>query len=82
MRRKRLLPFAPAKSPDRHKAELYNVQKDFDELHNLIDDPRQLGRIAEMRNEMTRLMQELGMTRDVMPIDEGIKQELPDQKIR
>ena len=39
-------------------------------------------RIAQMRQDLARLMREAGLTDDRMPLDEGIKQALPDLKIR
>jgi N-acetylglucosamine-6-sulfatase len=68
--------------PDRHMAELYDLEHDPDELHNLIGDPAQEGRIRELRAELDRLKRQTGLVRDAMPLDEGIKQELPDSKIR
>jgi arylsulfatase A-like enzyme len=68
--------------PDRHKAELYNLKDDPGELHNLIDEPRYAGKRAELQRELARLMVETGLTQDRMPLDEGIKQSLPDLKIR
>jgi N-acetylglucosamine-6-sulfatase len=68
--------------PDRHKAELYDLVKDPEERKNLIDDPAQADRVKELQAELARLMRETGIERDVMPLDEGIKQALPDQKIR
>jgi N-acetylglucosamine-6-sulfatase len=67
---------------DRHKAELYNLKADPEQLHNLIDDPRQAARLAELQRELTRQMANLGLREDRMPLDEGIKQSLPDLKIR
>jgi len=71
-------------SPDRYIAELYNVKNDPEEDHNLINVPEFSGKIPELKAELTRLMAETGLTpeNDKMPIDEGIKKELPDQKIR
>jgi N-acetylglucosamine-6-sulfatase len=68
--------------PDRHKAELYNVRADPEESRNLIDDPRYAGKVKELQAELTRLMRATGVEKDVMPLDEGIKAELPDLKIR
>jgi N-acetylglucosamine-6-sulfatase len=68
--------------PPRHRAELYDLKHDPEERHNLIDDPAQAGRIQELQAELARLMKETGLVHDAMPIDEGVKQELPDQKIR
>jgi N-acetylglucosamine-6-sulfatase len=71
-------------SPDRHTAELYNVEFDPEERHNLVDNPKYAGVVKEMRRELVRAMKAVGLDpeNDPMPIDEGIKQELPDAKIR
>jgi len=70
--------------PDRHRAELYNIEFDPDERRNLIDHPRYAGIVAEMQRELLKVMREVRLTpeNDRMPVDAGIKQELPDQKIR
>ncbi len=70
--------------PDRHLAELYNIEFDPEERYNLIDRPKYAGIVQQLRGELTRLMAETGLTteNDKMPLDEGIKQELPDAKIR
>jgi len=68
--------------PDRHKAELYNLAADPGELHNLIDDPDCAAKVAELKAELKRLMQQTGALPDKMPIDEGIKSELPEDSIR
>jgi N-acetylglucosamine-6-sulfatase len=69
-------------NPDRHLAELYDLKKDPDERRNLIRDPSAQGKLKELQAELARLMQESGLSHDEMPLDEGIKQQLPDQKIR
>jgi arylsulfatase A-like enzyme len=68
--------------PDRHKRELYHVSVDPEETQNLIDAPAQQPRIAELRAELDRLIRETGAVPDRMPLDEGIKDQLPDLKIR
>ncbi len=70
--------------PDRHMAELYNVEFDPDERYNLIANPKYSGIVAGLKVRLEQLMEEAGlpMQADRMPIDEGIKSELPDQKIR
>jgi N-acetylglucosamine-6-sulfatase len=65
-----------------HKSELYDLDADPDELVNLIDDSRHRSRIADMHAELDRQLKALGAWPDVMPIDEGIGQELPDAAIR
>ena len=64
------------------QGRLYNLKTDPDELKNLIDDPAQAARVAGMRQELARLILAAGLTEDRMPLDEGIKQTLPDLKIR
>ncbi len=68
--------------PDRHMAELYDLQADPGEERNLIADPAHAPRVAQLKTELARLKLETGLVNDVMPLDEGIKKELPDQKIR
>ena len=70
--------------PDRHLAELYDLSSDPQERRNLIKVSQFAGKLSELKVELAYLMQETGLTAetDRMPIDEGIKKELPDQKIR
>jgi arylsulfatase A-like enzyme len=70
--------------PDRHQAELYHLKADPGERKNLIADPAAARQLEELRAELTRRMGEAGLTpaTDTMPIDAGVKKELPDQKIR
>ncbi len=71
-------------SPDRHMAELYNLRKDPAESRNLANDPKFAGKRRELEQQLTTLLTAEGLApdKDKMPIDEGIKKELPDQKIR
>jgi N-acetylglucosamine-6-sulfatase len=71
-------------SPDKHLAELYDVKRDPDERRNLIGVPKHADKIKELQAELARLMKETGLTpeKDKMPLDEGVKKELPDPKIR
>ena len=71
-------------SPDKHMAELYDVKNDPDERSNLSILPGMASKLAEMQAALSRLMKETGLTKDNdrMPLDEGIKKELPDAKIR
>ena len=68
--------------PDRHKAELYDLKADPDERNNLIDAPAQAATLRGLQAELVELMNSSGALPDKMPIDEGIKSQLPDQKIR
>jgi N-acetylglucosamine-6-sulfatase len=70
--------------PDRHMAELYNVEFDPEERRNLIANPRYAPVAAELREKLTLLMTEAGLPpeKDRMPLDEGVKKVLPEAKIR
>ncbi len=69
-------------SPDKHLAELYDLKSDPEERHNLIAKPEHAAKLRELQAELNRLLLEVGVQQDKMPLDEGIKQQLPDQKIR
>ena len=68
-------------SPDRWKAELYNLKDDPLETKNLIDDPAAAAKLNELRAELAKLQRETGDP-GTMPIDEGIKQSLPEDAHR
>jgi len=68
--------------PDRHKAELYNLRKDPGETRNLINDPTYGDKVTELKAELKRLMKEAGGLPDKMPLDQGVKSELPEESIR
>ena len=68
--------------PHRHLSELYDLQNDPEETKNLIHDPAQQKLIADLQQELDRLLKETGALPDKMPLDAGIKAELPDLKIR
>jgi len=67
---------------DRHKAELYDLKNDPGELKNLIDDPARAATIADLRKQLQLLMKQTGALLDKMPLDEGVKKELPEESIR
>ena len=69
-------------SPDRHMAELYDLKNDPGERNNLINDPKQSERIEQLKTELRQLMTATDAFPDKMPIDEGIKSNLPDAAIR
>jgi arylsulfatase A-like enzyme len=71
-------------SPDRHLAELYDLKSDPDELVNLAADPAHAETRAALERQLAEVLATHGLTpaTDRMPIDEGIKKELPDAKIR
>ena len=60
--------------PDRHLAELYDLKRDPEERHNLIDDRRRPGR-SELQAELARADggERASTDHDRMPLDEGIK---------
>jgi len=51
-------------------------------MKNLISNPQFEAKKRELEVMLAVLMDESGIKEDKMPIDEGIKKELPDQKIR
>jgi arylsulfatase A-like enzyme len=69
-------------SPDRHLAELYDLQADPEETVNLIGKSEFSATVAELNAELARLMKEAEGIPDKMPLDEGIKSGLPEKTIR
>ena len=68
--------------PDRHMAELYHLACDPHERCNLVNDPACADIIRHLQAELIRQMAAVGIGDDKMPLDDGVKQQLPDQKIR
>jgi arylsulfatase A-like enzyme len=68
--------------PDRHMAELYDVQQDPEETTNLIHDPKYAAIVETLGQELHSLMAASDALPDKMPIDAGIGTELPDAAIR
>jgi N-acetylglucosamine-6-sulfatase len=64
--------------------ELYDLEADPNELHNLAKDSAYLITLASLETQLTQVLEAEGLTPDTdkIPIDEGIKTQLPDQKIR
>ncbi len=73
-------------SPQRHQSELYDLASDPNEHHNLINDPQHAENIKQLSSQLAALMTAADITAkvdaDKMPIDEGIKANLPDKAIR
>jgi len=71
-------------SADKHLSELYDLPNDPGETKNLINDPKLASTITELKAELAKLMLSTGLDAqtDKMPMDEGVKSELPDAKIR
>jgi len=70
-------------SPDKHMAELYHLKTDPEENINLIDKPEYSALVGQLRSELDRLIAKANPQKaDTMPVDQGIKGELPDEKIR
>lgn len=70
-------------SSDKHMAELYHLKTDPGETSNLIADEKYQGTITRLKKELDQRISESHPSgKDRMPMDEGIKGELPDEKIR
>jgi N-acetylglucosamine-6-sulfatase len=69
-------------SPAPHQSELYHLAEDPGELVNLIDVPPHRARAVQMHEALDRQLIAIGAWPDVMPLDEGIGQELPEESIR
>ncbi|HCS54906.1 sulfatase [uncultured Rubinisphaera sp.] len=70
-------------SPDKHMAELYDLENDPGEMHNLIDKPEHKELISKLKKQLDDLIAKTGgKSWETLPMDEGIKTELPDADIR
>ena len=71
-------------SPDQHLPELYNLRNDPGERHNLATVKEYATIRHRLEQQLADMLAAEGLTpdKDKMPLDEGIKTELPDQKIR
>jgi N-acetylglucosamine-6-sulfatase len=71
-------------SPDNHMAEMYHLKQDPAESKNLANDSAHAATRTKLEHQLTTLLAAEGLTpdKDTMPLDEGIKPQLPDQKIR
>ena len=69
---------------DRHLPEMYDLAADPDERNNLAVDPAHAATRADLERQLAGLLTSFGLTpeKDTMPLDEGIKSDLPDQKVR
>lgn len=63
--------------PDRHLAELYDLEADPLEVRNLAADPRQAEQVKAMQAELERVMKDAGALPDKLRLDEGIRNVLP-----
>lgn len=68
--------------PDRHQPDLFHLECDPEETRNVISDEQHADVRRRLDAELTRLLEELDAHPDTMPLDEGIKKELPDPTIR
>jgi N-acetylglucosamine-6-sulfatase len=68
--------------PLRHTEELYDMAADPGESRNLARDPASRQKLLELRAALAELLAATGAQPDVMPIDQGIKGELPEASIR
>ena len=68
--------------PLRHREELYNLAVDPEESNNLAETASSRKKLQEMRLSLAQLLTETGADPDPMPLDQGIKGELPEESIR
>lgn len=64
-------------SPDRYAAELYDLEVDPLEMRNLIDKAEHADTLDGLRHRLDRIMRRHGANPDQMPLDQGIRNELP-----
>jgi N-acetylglucosamine-6-sulfatase len=69
-------------TPDTEMAELYNVEADPIEANNLIAAPDAQAKLAELQQELQRLLRETGADPDRMPQSPQLRFELPNAAIR
>jgi arylsulfatase A-like enzyme len=71
-------------SPDRHRPEMYDLANDPGELVNLAAAPAHAATRADLEQRLAAILEAhgLGPGNDPMPLDGGIKTELPDAKVR
>ena len=69
---------------DRHLGELYDLKKDPDEQPTSSNEWTTAATVQRLQTELNELMAATGLTpqTDKIPLDEGIKKELPAQNIR
>ncbi len=68
--------------PLRHLEQLYYLSDDPMELNNLAQQRKYQAKLVEMRQLLVLALQQAGVTKDQMPIDQGIKSALPEESIR
>lgn len=68
--------------PDKHMAELYHLAVDPGEDHNLINKPKYADKVRELKAKLAQLLDRTGADPEEIPLDEGIKTELPEKSIR
>ena len=66
----------------RHMEELYNMERDPGEINNLAQDPQYATVKAMLVTELAKTLKSTGANPDKMPLDQGIKSELPEESIR
>lgn len=69
-------------TPDRHLMEMYDLARDPLERNNLIADPAYAPQRDMLFAELERQMRSTGIEQDKLPLDEGVKSELPEKSIR
>ncbi|WDE99007.1 sulfatase [Lentisphaera profundi] len=66
----------------RHMEELYNMERDPAESRNLAKDPQYASIKKKLVAELAKTLKATGAKPDKMPLDMGIKSELPEESIR
>ena len=68
--------------PDQHLFEFYDLENDPNETTNLSQSPQHQVSMMRMNNELLRMLSDLRLENDPIPLDEGIQNQLPAQSIR
>lgn len=68
--------------PDQHLFEYYDLENDPNETTNLSQSPQHQVGMMRLNNELLKMLSDLKLENDPIPLDEGIQNQLPAQSIR